>query len=132
MARYTNSTPGIVNMLLRLTYFFLLSLARALSPISIKASKLYDDEGRQFFVKGIIYYLGTSAYIWKRSANSSGVMYHLDATSGKDILANTAQCQIDAGLIKDLGANTIRVYAIDATEDHDGCMKAFASQGIYV
>ena len=32
----------------------------------------------------------------------------------------------------DLGANTIRVYHVDATADHDDCMTAFAEQGIYL
>ena len=32
----------------------------------------------------------------------------------------------------DLGANTIRVYHVDPEADHDGCMKAFADQGIYL
>lgn len=34
--------------------------------------------------------------------------------------------------MKDLGTNTVRVYTVDPTADHDGCMQAFASQGIYV
>lgn len=32
----------------------------------------------------------------------------------------------------DLGANTIRVYHVDSTLDHDACMSAFASYGIYL
>ena len=32
----------------------------------------------------------------------------------------------------ELGANTIRVYHVDPTADHDGCMQAFADQGIYL
>ena len=32
----------------------------------------------------------------------------------------------------DLGANTIRVYHVDPTADHDGCMSAFADVGIYL
>lgn len=32
----------------------------------------------------------------------------------------------------DLGANTIRVYHVDPTADHDGCMSAFADLGIYL
>lgn len=31
-----------------------------------------------------------------------------------------------------LGANTIRVYHVDPTADHDGCMSAFADVGIYL
>lgn len=32
----------------------------------------------------------------------------------------------------DLGANAIRVYHVDPTGDHDGCMKAFEDAGIYL
>lgn len=31
-----------------------------------------------------------------------------------------------------LGANSIRVYHINATADHSGCMNAFAQVGIYL
>lgn len=31
-----------------------------------------------------------------------------------------------------LGANTIRVYHVDGTADHSGCMSEFAKAGIYV
>jgi len=31
-----------------------------------------------------------------------------------------------------LGVNTIRVYTVESTQNHDGCMQAFESQGIYV
>lgn len=34
--------------------------------------------------------------------------------------------------MKELGANTIRVYHVDPTGDHDGCMSAFESAGIYL
>ena len=39
---------------------------------------------------------------------------------------------LDAASMADLGANTIRVYHVDSTADHDGCMSAFASYGIYL
>lgn len=31
-----------------------------------------------------------------------------------------------------LGANAIRVYHVDPTADHTGCMSAFADAGIYL
>lgn len=31
-----------------------------------------------------------------------------------------------------LGANAIRVYHVDSTGDHSGCMSAFAEAGIYL
>lgn len=45
---------------------------------------------------------------------------------------DTSQCELDAKLMKELGANTIRVYHVNPTADHDGCMKAFADNGIYL
>ena len=70
----------------------------------------------------------------------SSLTYHDIVTPGvaysfftvADALQNTRQCQIDAGLIKEMGANTVRVYRVDGNANHDGCMQAFASQGIYV
>lgn len=49
-----------------------------------------------------------------------------------DVLRDGKQCQLDAGLMKDLGINTIRVYGADSTKDHKECMEAFSSKGIYV
>lgn len=34
--------------------------------------------------------------------------------------------------MKELGANALRVYHVDANVDHDGCMKVFADAGIYL
>jgi 1,3-beta-glucanosyltransferase GAS1 len=59
----------------------------------------------------------------------AGVAYQLVEN---DPLVNTTQCELDAALMKQLGANTIRVYHVDSTADHDGCMNAFAAAGIYL
>ncbi|KAM0809181.1 putative 1,3-beta-glucanosyltransferase [Seiridium cardinale] len=101
--------------MLSLTWLCLTSLivhmVAALSPISIKGTKLYDVDGNQFFVKGVAY---------------------ARDTNNLDTLTDTSQCQIDAGLMKTLGINTVRVYFVEGGNDHDGCMQAFATQGIYV
>lgn len=34
--------------------------------------------------------------------------------------------------MSELGANAIRVYHVDPTGDHQGCMSAFADAGIYL
>lgn len=34
--------------------------------------------------------------------------------------------------MKTLGTNAIRVYHVNSTANHDGCMKAFADAGIYL
>ena len=57
-----------------------------------------------------------------------GVAYQL---TDDDPLIDTNQCQLDAALMSTLGANSIRVYHVDSSADHSGCMNAFASKGIY-
>ena len=49
-----------------------------------------------------------------------------------DPLIDTSQCQLDATQMQDLGANTIRVYHVDSTADHSGCMSTFSDAGIYL
>lgn len=49
-----------------------------------------------------------------------------------DPLVNVEQCTLDVSLMKTIGANSIRVYHVDAQLDHDGCMKVLADAGIYV
>ena len=61
--------------------------------------------------------------------NCLGVAYQL---SPDDPLLDETQCALDAAAMQDLGANTIRVYHVDATGDHSGCMNAFADKGIYL
>jgi hypothetical protein len=53
-------------------------------------------------------------------------------TSFVDPLADTAACTRDVPKLKQLGANTIRTYAIDPTADHDTCMSLLDAAGIYV
>lgn len=49
-----------------------------------------------------------------------------------DPIADTAGCQRDIAKFKDLGLNTIRVYTVDNTANHDTCMNALADAGIYL
>jgi len=58
-----------------------------------------------------------------------GVAYQL---TDLDPLTNGTQCSLDARLMADLGANTIRVYHVDPMGNHDACMTAFANVGIYL
>jgi len=57
-----------------------------------------------------------------------GVAYQLVED---DPLVDEAQCQRDATLMQQLGANSIRVYHVDPNADHSGCMNAFAQVGVY-
>lgn len=84
------------------------TIATALPTIEAKGAKFFTSDGDQWFIKGIAYQL-----------------------TPEDPLAQADQCQLDAALMKTLGANAIRVYHVDPSADHDGCMKAFSDAGIY-
>ncbi|KAI9846147.1 MAG: hypothetical protein M1838_001383 [Thelocarpon superellum] len=81
----------------------------AIPKISATGAKFFTDDGNQFYIKGVAYQL-----------------------TSDDPLIDTTQCTLDAALMKDLGANTIRVYHVDPSQDHSGCMTAFADNGIYL
>ncbi|KAL2126301.1 hypothetical protein VTI74DRAFT_1225 [Chaetomium olivicolor] len=100
-----------MSSLLTLCLLFLISPVAALLPISVKGTKLYDNDGNQFFIKGVAYVTGND---------------------NSDPLVDTKQCQADAPLMKKAGINTVYVYTVDTKQDHDGCMKVLADNGIYV
>ncbi|KAA8574827.1 hypothetical protein EYC84_004072 [Monilinia fructicola] len=86
-----------------------ITTVNAIATISTTGSKFFTSDGDQFFIKGVAYQL-TEA----------------------DPLIDTKQCQLDASLMKTLGANAIRVYHVDPSGDHSGCMSAFADAGVYL
>ncbi|KAI9934297.1 hypothetical protein ASPWEDRAFT_108792 [Aspergillus wentii DTO 134E9] len=83
--------------------------AQAVPTISAVGSKFFYEDGKQYFLKGIAYQLVP-----------------------EDPLIDTAQCKRDIVRMSELGANAIRVYHVDPSADHKGCMKAFADAGIYL
>lgn len=58
-----------------------------------------------------------------------GVAYQL---TPDDPLVNVEQCKKDVNPMKDLGVNAIRVYHVDPTQDHKGCMTVLEDAGIYL
>lgn len=80
----------------------------SLPPVSVVGNKFFNEDGSQFFIKGVAYQL-----------------------SQDDPLIDGDQCARDVALMKTLGTNAIRVYHVDPTADHSSCMSAFASAGIY-
>ena len=49
-----------------------------------------------------------------------------------DPIADETSCTRDIAEFKKLGLNTVRVYSVDNTANHDACMKALADEGIYL
>lgn len=82
----------------------------------------YSSNGTQFFIKGVAYQQGIGP-----GGTAEG-----NSATFIDSLADTASCARDIPFLQELGTNTIRVYAIDPTADHQVCMNALADAGIYV
>ncbi|KAI8339217.1 Glucanosyltransferase-domain-containing protein [Chlamydoabsidia padenii] len=91
------------------------STITALNPIIIKGQKFFDSVTKdQFFIKGVAY----------QPREGSQTI--------QDPLANPEACARDIPLIKELGANAIRVYEIDPHQNHDTCMSMLAEYGLYL
>ncbi|RDL42426.1 uncharacterized protein BP5553_02405 [Venustampulla echinocandica] len=104
------------------TTLLLNTASAALDPIVIKGSKFFfKTNGTQFFIKGVAYQSG----IGKNGGGSNKTTY-------VDPLADTDACSRDIPLLKKLGANAIRTYAINPTQDHSHCMSLLDDAGIYV
>ncbi|KAF9384836.1 1,3-beta-glucanosyltransferase gas1 [Podila verticillata] len=87
----------------------------ALSPITIKGTKFFDSVTKnQFYIKGAAYQPRTLS------------------VGFTDPLSKPNDCKRDFALMKDLGLNTVRVYQVDPTLNHDECMKTMQDEGIYL
>lgn len=100
-----------------LASLFIAGATASLDPIVIKGSKFfYSSNGTQFYIKGIAYQADAT-----------------DTTLGYiDPLANETTCKRDIPYMQAAGANLIRTYAIDPTQDHSACMSLLDAAGIYV
>lgn len=86
--------------------------AQATVPITVKGNAFYRGNDR-FYMKGVAYQPG----------GSSGT---------QDPLASQANCDRDIPYFQQLGINTIRVYQVDNSANHDYCMNLLAKAGIYL
>jgi hypothetical protein len=93
------------------------STAAALNPIVVRDNVFYDAATNQrFFMKGVDYQPGGAAAV----------------EPGKDPLSDINVCLRDVAVFQKLGLNTIRVYSVDNTLNHDACMSLYDAAGIYV
>lgn len=100
--------------MLWLTLFFFPLFIQALSPIITKGNAFFvEDTDQRFYIKGLDYQPGGSSKLF-------------------DPLSSPDTCKRDIPYFEQLGINTIRIYSIDNTADHDECMKALDEAGIYL
>ncbi|PVH16137.1 uncharacterized protein CXQ87_004001 [Candidozyma duobushaemuli] len=92
----------------------LLALAADITPIVTKGNAFYKEgTDERFYIMGIAYQPGGTSDLF-------------------DPLSSPETCKRDIKYFKELGVNTVRVYSIDNTGDHDECMEALAEAGIYL
>lgn len=82
------------------------------TPITVKGNAFFKGDER-FYIRGVDYQPGGSSKL-------------------EDPIADPEVCKRDIEKFKDLGLNTIRVYSVDNSKDHDECMNALADAGIYL
>ncbi|KAI9809211.1 MAG: hypothetical protein M1825_002502 [Sarcosagium campestre] len=91
----------------------------AVQPVEVRGPAFVNSvTGAKFQIIGVDYQPGgQSAY---------------DPANQKDPLSDPDVCLRDAALMQNLGLNTIRIYNLDPTLDHDLCVSIFNEVGIYL
>ncbi|KAK4195085.1 Glucanosyltransferase-domain-containing protein [Triangularia verruculosa] len=84
----------------------------SLPAVSVSGNAFWQNDKR-FYIRGVDYQPGGSSAM-------------------ADPLADTTICSRDISQFRKLGINTIRVYIIDNSANHDQCMAQLADAGIYV
>ncbi|THZ32440.1 beta-glucanosyltransferase [Aureobasidium pullulans] len=103
------------------------TLAAATPTLQARASGTSSTSLPTVTVKGNAFFAGNNRFYIR------GVDYQPGGSSdAKDPLADEAGCMRDIKYFKQLGINTIRVYTVDNSVNHDTCMNALADAGIYV
>ncbi|KAJ7659508.1 Glucanosyltransferase-domain-containing protein [Mycena rosella] len=97
----------------------------ALPKVSRTGKYLFTENGARFFIKGIAYQ--TQGIVISGPNNPLN-----QPSTFVDNLADSAACARDVPFLQKLGVNAIRAYSVNSSLDHDSCMGALSSAGIYV
>ncbi|KAK4556854.1 1,3-beta-glucanosyltransferase [Recurvomyces mirabilis] len=101
--------------------------ARASASSSAAASGTSSGSLPTVTVKGNAFFAGSNRFYIR------GVDYQPGGSSGaSDPIADINSCKRDIVEFQKLGINTVRVYTVDNTANHDECMSALAAAGIYL
>ncbi|WWC73310.1 uncharacterized protein I206_107277 [Kwoniella pini CBS 10737] len=107
-----------------------LSLATALPKITRTGKYLYDESGSRFYIKGVAYQPQGEAAANTEANQANGGFP--EPESFHDPLSSPQNCTRDLPYLKQLGVNSVRVYSVNSSLNHDECMKTFSDNGIYV
>lgn len=95
------------------------SLAAAVPSLEVRGNRFVNPStGNEFQIVGTAYQIGGSA--------------GYDPSNNKDPLSDGDICKRDAALLQQLGINTIRVYNLDPSLNHDDCASVFNAAGMYM
>ncbi|USP78196.1 glycoside hydrolase family 72 protein [Curvularia clavata] len=83
-----------------------------ITPVTVKGNAFWAGNER-FYIRGVDYQPG-------------------GASDAKDPIADEEGCKRDIAKFKELGINTVRVYTVDNSANHDTCMGLLADAGIYL
>ncbi|KAH7395957.1 glycoside hydrolase family 72 protein [Cadophora sp. MPI-SDFR-AT-0126] len=83
-----------------------------LTAITVKGNAFFSGNSR-FYMRGVDYQPGGSSDL-------------------VDPIADPTTCKRDIAQFQKLGINTIRIYTVDNTANHDDCMSQLAAAGIYL
>ncbi|PCH33354.1 glycoside hydrolase family 72 protein, partial [Wolfiporia cocos MD-104 SS10] len=98
--------------------------AGAISKVSRDGRYLYTADGDRFYIKGV-------AYQEQGEVTTTTNNPFLEPSTFIDPLANSTACSRDLPYLEQLGVNTIRVYSVNSSLDHDDCMNALSGANIY-
>ncbi|KAH9853090.1 Glucanosyltransferase-domain-containing protein [Lenzites betulinus] len=96
----------------------------ALPKVSRQGRYLYSDDGTRFLIKGI-------AYQEQGAVSTDPNSPFSEPSTFIDPLIDSAACARDLPFLQQLGVNTIRVYSVNSSLNHDDCMSALSGAGIY-
>ena len=108
-----------------------------MQPIKVQGSDFVNSANERFEIIGVAY--ETFSGVTDQTANETpprryqpGGSAGFNPGSGIDPLSNGTNCLRDAAVMQKLGVNTIRVYNLDPSINHDDCASIFNMVGIYM
>lgn len=109
------------------TYIFAVALAATAAAKPAEQKRASNSKITPVTVKGNAFWAGNERFYIR------GVDYQPGgASDAKDPIADEDGCKRDISKFKELGINTVRVYTVDNSANHDTCMGLLADAGIYL